>query len=100
MVDFHVVNYVLLHYPNRPTKKSASLYRGPLIIVAIKRPDIITVEDLISNKVIQVHTSRILLFRHPNNIGFIHTRDIEEITALSAADLDDFYVEKLLIMWK
>ena len=66
--------------------------------MAIKRPDIITVEDSISNKVMKVHTSRILLFRHPTNIGLIHTRDIEEITALLAADLDEFYVEKLLIM--
>ena len=58
-----------------------------MIIVAIERPDIIKVKDLISNKVMKVHTSRLRLFRHPTNMG------IEEISALVAVDLDEFYVE-------
>ena len=62
--------------------------------MAIEHPDIITVKDLISNKVMKVyHTSRLRLFRHPANMG------IEEIAALAAVDLDEFYVEILLIMW-
>ena len=79
VVDFQVGNY------NRPPNKLAGLYRDPLIIVAIERPDIITVKDLISNKVMKVHTSRLRLFRHPANMG------IEEISALAAVDLDEFY---------
>ena len=58
-----------------------------MVIVAIERPDIITVKDLISNKVMKVHTSRLCLFRHPTNMG------IEEISELVAVDLDEFYVE-------
>ena len=81
---------MLLQYPNRPPNKLAGLYRGPLIIVAIERPDIITVKDLISNKVMKVHTSRLRLFRHPANMG------TEEISALAAVDLDEFYVEKIV----
>ena len=75
---------MLLQYPNRPPNKLAGLYRGPLVIVAIERPDIITVKDLISNKVMKVHTSRLRLFRHSANMG---------ISAQTAVDLDEFYVE-------
>ena len=64
VVEFHVGNYVLLQYPNRPPNMLAGLYRSPLIIVAIERLDIITVKDLISNKVMKVHTSRLRLFHH------------------------------------
>ena len=39
VVEFQVGNYVLLKYPNRPPNKLAGLYRGPLIIVAIERPN-------------------------------------------------------------
>jgi len=67
VVEFHVGNYVLLQYPNRHPNQLAGLYRGPLIIVAIERPSIITVKDLISNKAIKVHASRLRLFRHPAN---------------------------------
>ena len=77
----------MLQYPNRPPNKLAGLYRGPLVIVAIERPDIITVKDLISKKVRKEHTSRLRLFRHPANMG------IEEIAALAAVDLDEFYVK-------
>jgi len=86
VVKFHVVIYVLLQSQST-TENVSGLNRGPLIIVAIKRPDIITVKDLISNKVMEVHTSR--LFRHPANKG------MEEISALAAVDLDEFY-EKIL----
>jgi hypothetical protein len=61
-----------------------------LVIVAIERPDIISVKDLVTNKVMKVHTSRLRLFRHPANMG------IEEISALAAVDLDEFYVEKII----
>ena len=57
-----------------------------MIIVALEHPDIITVKDVISNKVMKIHTSRLCLFRHPANMG------IEEISALAAVDLDEFYV--------
>jgi len=65
VVDFHVSNYMLLQYPNRLPNKLAGLNRGPLVVVTIERPDIITAKDLISNKVMKVHTSRLRFFRHP-----------------------------------
>ena len=58
--------------------------------MAIERLDITTVKDLISNKVMKVHTSRLGLFRHPTKMGF------EEIIELAAVDLDYFYVEKIV----
>jgi len=45
VVKFYVGNYVFLQYPNRPPNKLADNYRGPFIIVAIERPDVITVKD-------------------------------------------------------
>ena len=42
--------FVLLRYPNRPPNKLSGLYRGPLVITEIGRPDMIKVKDLISNK--------------------------------------------------
>ena len=76
----------MYYYSNGSPNKLAGLYRGPLIIVTIERLDIIT--DLITNIVMKVHTSRLRL---PNQHGYR--------TVLTAVDLDEFYVEKLLIMW-
>jgi len=75
-------------YPNRPPNKLAGHYRGPLAIVVIERHDIITVKHLISNKVMKVHNIRLRPFINPTNIGK------EEITSLTAVDLEEFYVEK------
>ena len=76
---------MLLQYPNRPPNKLTGLNRGPLIIVAIELP----AKDIISNKVMKVHTSRLRLFRHPVNMG------VEEVSSSAAVDLDEFFVEKL-----
>ena len=65
MVYSHVGNFVLLQCPNRPPNKLAGFNRGLLVIVAIDRLDIITVTDLISNKVMKVHTSRL---RQPTRV--------------------------------
>ena len=44
----------------------------------------------------KVYTSRLRLFRHPDNMG------IEEISALAAVHPDEFYVEKIvnLVDWE
>jgi hypothetical protein len=52
--------YVLLKYPNKPPDKLSALYRGPMEIVAMERPDIIKVRDLTTDKVSVVHTSRLV----------------------------------------
>ena len=38
----------------------------------------------------KVHTSHLLSFRHPSNMDF------EEIMPLTAVDLEEFYVEKIV----
>jgi hypothetical protein len=88
--DFTIGQFVLLRYPSRPPNKLAGLYRGPLVITAIDRPDMITVKDLISNKESVVHTSRLRVFRHPTEFT------LQEAIALAAVDLDEFYVEKIV----
>jgi hypothetical protein len=87
---FREGQFVLLQYPNRPPNKLAGLYRGPMVITAIERPDLIKVRDLVSDKVSVVHVSRLRPFRHPKNMT------LEEATALAAVDLDEFYVEKIV----
>ena len=64
----------VIKYPNHPPNKLTGLYRDPLIIVDVERPDVITVEDIILNKVIKVHTIRLHLFRHPTIIFIILSR--------------------------
>ena len=83
-------NYVLLQYPNKPIDKLSGLYRGPMEIIAIDRPDIIKVRDLTTDKFSSVHTSRLRPFRHPTEM----TK--EEIEVLSAVDLDEYCVDKIV----
>ena len=90
MTKFEVGDYVLLQYPNKPPDKLSGLYRGPMEIISIDRIDIIKVRDLTTDKVSSVHTSRLRPFRHPAEM----TK--EEIEVLSAVDLDEYYVEKIV----
>ena len=59
VTKFEVGNYVLLQNPNKPSDKQSGLYRGPMEIISIDRPDIIKVRDLTTDKVSSVHTSRL-----------------------------------------
>ena len=81
---------MLLTYPYRPPNKLAGMYRGPMIITSIDRPDLINAMDLITNKESMVHANRIRPFKHPKSIPK------EKIETLAATDLDEFYVEKIL----
>jgi hypothetical protein len=60
--------FVLLKYPIRPPNKQAGIYRGPLVINAIDRPNLIKVRDLTSNKISLVHTDRVRPFKHPKTM--------------------------------
>jgi hypothetical protein len=82
--------FVLLAYPSRPPNKLAGLYRGPLVITAVSRPDLITVKDLITNKESVVHASRLRVFRHPTNMT------LREMQELASVDLNEYYVEKIV----
>jgi hypothetical protein len=90
VTKYHEGQYVLLKYPNRPPNKLAGLYRGPLVIEAIDRPDLIKVRDLISNTISLVHTSRLRPFRHPAEMT------LEEARGLAAVDMDEFFVDKVI----
>jgi cleavage and polyadenylation specificity factor subunit 1 len=90
VAQFHEGQYVLLEYPTRPPNKLSGLYRGPMVIHAIERPDLITLRDLTNNKLSLVHTSRIKAFRHPAEMTE------EEATALAAVDMDEFYVDSII----
>ena len=57
-----VVSTYVLQYHNKPDKRFG-LYHGPMEIISIDRPDIITVRDLTTEKVSSVHTTRLRLFR-------------------------------------
>ena len=83
-------NYVLLTYPNRPSNKLAGMYRGPMVVTVMDRPDLVLVKDLITNRKSLVHTSRLRPFKHPKHMS------TEKIESLVAADLDEFYVGKIL----
>ena len=79
---------MLLQYPNRAPNKLAGLYRGPLVITAIERPDLIKIKDLVTNRESLVHASRLRLFQHPPDMSR------EEMVDLAAIDLDEFHFEK------
>jgi hypothetical protein len=87
---FYESQYVLLKYPSRPPNKLAGLYRGPMVISAIDRPDLIRVRDLITDKTSLVHTSRLVPYRHPADMTE------EEARELAAADMDEFFVEEII----
>jgi hypothetical protein len=88
--SFYEGQFVLLKYPNRPPNKLASLYRGPMIIVGIDRPDLTKVKDLVTDKISTVHTSRLIPFRHPKSMTYDEARE------LAAVDMDEFYVEEII----
>jgi hypothetical protein len=90
ITNFSVGDYVLLTYPNRPPNKLAGMYRGPMVITAMDRPDLVKVKDLITNRESLVHASRLRPFKHPKDMS------AEKIESLVAADLDEFYVEKII----
>lgn len=89
-VSFNVGDYVLVTYPTRPPNKLSSLYRGPMIIIDKIRDDMFKLNDLISNKDIQVHIDRLRLFKVPDDF------QPSELIQLAAADKDEFIVESII----
>ena len=75
-------------YPNRPPNKLAGMYRGPMVITVMDRPDLVKVKDLITNRESLVHAIRLRPFKHP--------KDMSEKIGSLVADLDEFYVEKVI----
>jgi hypothetical protein len=87
---FEINNYVLLSYPNGPSSKLSSLYRGPMKIVKKKTDYIFIVKDLLSEREYEVHANRLRMLYVPDN-----TSD-EDLKELAVADSQEFEVEKIL----
>jgi hypothetical protein len=85
---FNIGDYALVTYPNRPPHKLAPRYRGPMVIVDQKHPDIFVCRDVITEKDISVHVDRLLEFRHDKP-------PTDDFVALAAADHDEFAVEAI-----
>ena len=69
VTKFAAGDYVLLTYPNRPPNKLAGMYRGPMVITSMDRPDLVKVRDLITNKESMVHANRLRPFKHPKSMS-------------------------------
>jgi Chromo (CHRromatin Organisation MOdifier) domain/Integrase zinc binding domain/Integrase core domain len=83
-------DYVLLSYPSRPPSKLSGLYRGPLVIHRRIRDDIYEVMDLITEKIYQVHISRIKALNLSPNI------DRLELLRLAGIDHKEYVVESII----
>jgi hypothetical protein len=88
--DYNIGNYILLSYPSRPPSKLAGLYRGPLMVHRKLHADIYEVMDLISNKIYQVHISRMHALNLPLNI------DQQEILRIAGIDHSEYVVESII----
>jgi Chromo (CHRromatin Organisation MOdifier) domain/Integrase zinc binding domain/Integrase core domain len=88
--NFDIGDYVLLSYPSRPPSKLAGLYRGPLVIHRRNRKDIYEVRDLITDKVSEVHISRIHALQVPPEATE------QDILRLAGLDHDEYVVETIV----
>jgi len=61
-------------------------------IVAMKRPDIVKVRDLTTDKVLVVHTTRLRLFKHAAEI----TPEEQELQVRAVIDVDEHFVESII----
>jgi hypothetical protein len=87
---FKVGEYVLLRYPERPPDKLSGLYRGPLVITAMERQDIVKVLDLVTNKTMDVHLDRLKKYHHSAEAT------PAEVLEVAAADKEEYVVEKIV----
>jgi cleavage and polyadenylation specificity factor subunit 1 len=84
-------DYVLLTYPsNYPPSKLSPRLRGPFIVIEKLHDSIYRVQDLISNKSLDVHINRMIEFAAPASITPV------DLIALAATDQDEFIVEAIL----
>jgi hypothetical protein len=88
--NYDIGDYILLSYPSRPPSKLAGLYRGPMMIHRKIRKDLYEVLDLITNKVSQVHHSRIHALVVPPDAT------PEDILRLAGIDHDEYLVDSII----
>lgn len=83
-------DYVLLVYPERPPHKLAPVLRGPYIVLEAQRDDLITISNLISNRISTVHISRLRVFHAPSNVN------PAELVQWAATDTGELRVQEIL----
>ena len=66
------------------------MYRGPMLITVMDRPDLVKVKDLITNRESLVHASRLRPFKHPKDMT------AEKIESLVAARTSLSFMRKKL----
>jgi len=88
--SFKVGDYVLLSYPSRPPTKLAGLYRGPLIIHRQLHPDIYEVLDLITDRIYEVHVSRMHLLTVSSSV------DRMDVLRLAGLDHHELVVDSIV----
>ena len=88
--DYGVGDYVLLSYPSRPPNKLAGLYRGPLVVHRKLRGDIYEVLDLITDRIYQVHVSRMHALSLPSSV------DRDDLLRIAGLDHHEFIVEAII----
>jgi hypothetical protein len=86
-ISFQIGDYVLLSYPSRPPSKLAGLYRGPLVIHNKLRDDIYEVRDLITDRIYEVHFSRIHALNLPSDL------DHSELLRFAGIDHAEYVVD-------
>ena len=57
------------YVPNCPPNKLAGMYRGPMVITAIDRRDLVKVRDVFTNKESMAHANRLRPFKHPKDMS-------------------------------
>jgi hypothetical protein len=85
-----VGDYVHIRYPSRPPNKLAGLYRGPLIVLAKERDDILDLLDLVTNKRIQIHIDRLVPFETSPDVT------PAQLVELAGIDVDEFVVDHIV----
>jgi hypothetical protein len=88
--EYQIGDYVLLSYPSRPPSKLAGLYRGPMMIHRKLRKDMYEVIDLITNKISQVHISRLHILVVPPDAT------PEDILHMAGIDHEEYVVESII----
>jgi len=87
---FDVEDYVLLTYPSRPPSKLAGLYRGPMVVNRRLRQDLYEVRDLITDRLSDVHISRMLALNVPDDASR------EDILRLAGLDHGEYVVDSIV----
>jgi hypothetical protein len=87
VVSYDQGDLVLVSYPERPPNKLAPKWRGPMVVADLRSRSAIIVQDLCTNKLMEVHISRLKPFNAARTADPIKVAEI---------DKDEYAVEQIL----